>query len=127
LHLLHDVLLHDHDYRVRVNAARALGTKPYEKVKHTLYAALNNENINVAVAAAEVIRSALMKDELLELVVTTRNHRDWRVQATLYEAILKASNDKEVAEEVTRIYQGSSLVYQKAALLTALAHTLIST
>src|SRR5690606_6851887 len=100
INLLHEVLVHDHDYRVRVNAVRALGTKPYEKVKRSLYAALNDENINVAVATTEVIRSALTKDEWPELVMTARNHPDWRVQATLYEAILKASNDKEVAEEV---------------------------
>jgi cyclophilin family peptidyl-prolyl cis-trans isomerase/HEAT repeat protein len=106
----------DPDYRVRVNAARALRTKPWDAAKPLFEKLLTDENANVSIAAAEVI-SGTAKDTAA-LHSWAKSAKNWRTQATLYEALLKLS-DK--CEEVKSIYAASNNNYQKARLLTALS------
>ena len=116
----------DVDYRVRVNAVRALQGYPLDKTKETLIRALSDPNVNVGIAASETIKSAITKEQWIEISELARNTKNWRMQADLYEAALSVSNHKELSEEIQLLYNKSKNQYQKAALLNALQHALMS-
>ena len=120
------VLQSDVDYRVRVNAVRALQSLPISQSKSYLFDALNDSNTNVSVAASEAIGSSASKTELSELVSLARSAKHWRVKGNLYEAALRVSNSKEITEEVFKEYQGQQNIYAKAALLNALGQSTIA-
>ena len=119
-------ILNDDDYRVRVNAIRALLAFPLQDTKRYLVEALQDSSIQVGITAAEILRSVITKEDWKEFVPLARTASNWRIQGILYEAILSASNDKEVAEEVTRLYTTQDNPYAKAALLTALGKSTLS-
>ncbi|HZY80603.1 MAG TPA: peptidylprolyl isomerase [Cyclobacteriaceae bacterium] len=108
----------DTDYRVRVSAARALRTQPWEKAKPVFEKLLNDENAHVNVAAAEVIINLTGAVPVESWASSAKN---WRTQATLYEWLLKKSPSP--VEEVKALYSQSKNPYQKAALLNALSQT----
>jgi cyclophilin family peptidyl-prolyl cis-trans isomerase/HEAT repeat protein len=103
----------DPDYRVRVNSARALRTQPWDVAKPLFEKLLNDENVQVNVAAAEVF--ANVAKDTATLHTWAKAAKNWRTQATLYSKL------KGVEKEVKAIYAGSSNDYQKAALLSALS------
>jgi cyclophilin family peptidyl-prolyl cis-trans isomerase/HEAT repeat protein len=120
------ILQHDKDYRVRVNATRALQSFPFIVTKSSLLGALKDQNINVRIAASEAIKGSVSKDSWREIAVVAREASDWRVQANLYEAALSASGDTDIARAIERVYASTSLVYQKAALLGSLQYSFSS-
>jgi len=120
------ILITDTDYRVRANAVRALQTFPIKDTKQKLFDALSDPNIHVGIAASEVIKSVATKDEFKELVPLARAATNWRIQGNLFEAALNVSNDKEIAEEIFRLYDKVENPYGKAALLTALGKSTLS-
>ena len=120
------IVKNDPDYRVRVNAIRALQDHPFPQIKKILIEALQDSNVNVGVAASETIKSTLTEQYWLELNQIARTTANWRIQANLYEAALSVSNHKELSEEIQSVYKRSENPYQKAALLTALQHSLMS-
>lgn len=126
LNTLQHIYTNDADYRVRVNAIRALQAFPFSDSKNYLVQALQDSSIQVGITAAEVLRSVVTKDDWKELVPLARAASNWRIQGILLEAILTVSNDKEVAEEVTRLYTTQENPYAKAALLSALGKSTLS-
>lgn len=116
------ILTTDFDYRVRVNAARVAGAKSNNERDELVLVALQDENAQVAVAAAEAIQNDFnKKDELLALA---RNTKNFRVQSTLFKILLNTS--PELAQEIQDTYIKSSNDYQKASLLKALSSDLNS-
>jgi cyclophilin family peptidyl-prolyl cis-trans isomerase/HEAT repeat protein len=115
-----EILKTDTDYRVRISAVRALQNFPIEKTKAALFTALNDSNINVAIATAEALRSIATKEIAGELVQQANASKNWRVKATLYEAALAASATVALTDEVKNAFTAEQNVYGKAALLTAL-------
>ncbi|HEU5293045.1 MAG TPA: peptidylprolyl isomerase [Cyclobacteriaceae bacterium] len=126
LEVIKNVLSNDADYRVRSNAVRALLTFPIKDIKQNLFTALKDSNQHVGVAASEVIKSAATKDEFMELIPLARAATNWRVQGNLYEAVLNVSNNKEIAEEIFKLYKNIENPYGKAALLTALGKSTLA-
>jgi cyclophilin family peptidyl-prolyl cis-trans isomerase len=120
------LIKNDPDYRVRVNAIRALQDYPFHQTKKILLEAVLDSNVNVGIAASEIIKSAVTADHWLELSNMARSLEHWRIQANLYEAALTGSNHKEVSEEIQSVYSRSKNPYQKAALLSALQYSLMS-
>ncbi len=118
--VIETVLKNDADYRVKVNAVRALQSFPFEKTKDYLLRALNDKNVNVGIAASEVIRSTITKDFWIDLANRVTDMRNWRIQANIYDAILKVNDNKSVLDELKSVYNNSKNPYQKAALLNAL-------
>jgi cyclophilin family peptidyl-prolyl cis-trans isomerase/HEAT repeat protein len=116
----------DTDYRVRVNAIRALQRFPFKQVHETLALALKDENMNVGVAASEVILSTVTEPYWKEIWTTAKRTAHWRIKANLYEAALKASDHKELAEEIVKAVQTARNPYEKAALITALQQSIMS-
>ena len=114
----------DSDYRVRVNAARALRTQSWDKSKPLFEALLRDENVNVGIAAAEVIL-AIAPSDWQAVVSWAKAAKNWRTQATLYEAALKVNksndNSRDISKEIWMPAQISKNQYQRAALITALS------
>jgi cyclophilin family peptidyl-prolyl cis-trans isomerase/HEAT repeat protein len=117
---LRELVKNDNDFRVRVNAVRALQGFPFETTKEVLFAALRDKTFNVSVAASEVILAKAEESDWIAVanLAGTANH--WRTQANLYQAALGLTQSKPLVEEVKTLYRVSQNPYQKAALLTAL-------
>lgn len=126
LETIKKILANDPDYRVRISAVRVLQNFPVIDTKQNLFAALGDSNLQVGIAASEVIRSVSTKNELTEIISLARNAANWRIQGNLYEAALTVSNDKELAEEIFRLYEKTENPYGKAALLTALGRSTLA-
>lgn len=117
---LEKIFTNDQDYRVKISAVRGFQAFPFERSKNQLIRAARDKNANVAIAAAEAIRATITEKFWIEVANLASETKNWRVQATLYEAILKVKeNDKSVVNEVTQLYSSAN-PYQKRALLYAL-------
>lgn len=117
---LKQILKTDADYRVRIGAVRALQEFPQPEVKAELYEALNDENVNVAIAAAEVILAKASPEQAAEIASLAKSTNHKRVRGLLYEAALSGSDSETTVTEITNLYETESDVYGKAALLSAL-------
>jgi cyclophilin family peptidyl-prolyl cis-trans isomerase len=124
--VIEKILLSKTDYRVRINTIRALQAFPFDKTKNYLLKAVNDPNTNIGIAASEVILASITSDAWIELANVAPEIKNWRIQANLYQAILKVSENKSVVSEVKEIYQRSADPYQKAALLSALQQSFSS-
>jgi cyclophilin family peptidyl-prolyl cis-trans isomerase/HEAT repeat protein len=120
---LESVLKNEKDYRVKVNAVRAIQVFPFEKTKDYLLRALNDKNVNVGIASSEAIKSSVTENFWVDLANRVTDILNWRIQANVYEAILKVKENPDVLNEIKSNYRKSTNPYQKAALLTALSAT----
>ena len=120
LALLKGIIKEEEDPRVIVNAVRALGNFPYPLIKHYLYQALQHDHVNVGIAASEVIVQTVPKDDWIEVSSLTNQIGNWRIRANLYDAALKAGQNKDLAAEIRATYETSSGPYERAAYLSAL-------
>lgn len=118
---LKEAVVNDPDYRVRVNAVRALSAFPVDDIAQALFDALKDQSEPVSIAAAETIASLNFEEHtqsLFELVQTTNS---WRVKGNLYESLLASGkNSDSVVEEIITQFKTTENPYGKAALLTAL-------
>jgi cyclophilin family peptidyl-prolyl cis-trans isomerase len=126
LHAIEYILRNESDYRVKINAIRALQAFPLEATKPILTEALNDPVTNVGIAASEVIKSTMTDKHWRAFNSVARNMKNWRIQANLYEASIAVADHKELAEEIRLAYDKSIDSYQRAALLTALQHSITS-
>jgi cyclophilin family peptidyl-prolyl cis-trans isomerase len=88
--------------------------------------ALDDRNINVAIASSEIIVASVDKKNWKKILPLCKSVSNIRVRANLYASVLSASDNKEVAEEVSRAYRETSDPYGKAAFLFALSHSVMS-
>ena len=123
---LERILESEPDYRVKVNAVTALNVFPFEKVKDHLLRALNDKNVNVRIAASEVIKANLTEEFWIEIANRVTDIKNWRIQANLYQAIVMAKENQSIIDEIKTTYQRSVNPYQKAALLAALQESVKS-
>ncbi len=121
LEALKKIIASDVDYRVRSNEARALAAFPFEQTQEALLKALKDENINVAIAASESIRTRATENFFQPITEAARACNNWRVQANLFETALGLKPEKELIAEVESDYTNSKNDYQKAWLLNALS------
>lgn len=122
---IRSIIRNDDDYRVRVNAVKSLITFPFSDVKDILVVALSDENVNVAIAAAEVVRSTITDQFGAEFFVLANTTPNWRVQAILWEAAISIADDslkEKIFSQVRDIYSDSVNSYQMASLLQVMAH-----
>ncbi len=120
LEALKEILKTDADYRVRINAVKALQEFPISDVKTFLYEALNDQNVNVAIAASEVILVKATATEAKEIALLAKGTAGGRVRGNLYQASLAGSDSTELVSEIIERYKTESNPYSKAALLMAL-------
>lgn len=118
---LKETVAHDPDYRVRVNAARALSAFPVDAIAQTLFDALKDQHEPVSIAAAETIASLNFTGHAQSLKALVHTTNSWRVKGNLYESLLAGGQDAEaLVEEIIAQFKSSENPYGKAALLTAL-------
>lgn len=118
---LKKIIASDGDYRVRCNGVRALSAFPFNETHEVLFIALADKNIHVCIAVSEAIRSKATVDYQQEIAEGARQHKDWRVQADLYETALSLVSTKELINEVESIYTASKNDYQRSWLLGSLS------
>lgn len=113
----------DVDYRVRVNAVRALSDFPDDQVQPIIINALHDSNINVGIIASELIKTnrKTYSPILLEEAEAASN---WRIQANIFESVVGTNPDSAVLMKVIKLYNDSENDYQKAALLGAIGRTI---
>lgn len=122
LEALTENLVLDSDYRVRVNALRALSIYDYTAISSVLKEKLQDENINVAVVAADLIAEKASKDDVNDITQLALQAKNPRVQTTLLKPGLRLSEDKnQLVEKIQALYEASDDPYLKAGLLTALS------
>lgn len=108
------------DYRVRISIVRALQTFPIDKTVGTIISGLDDRNVSVAIAASEVLRQVLTPESYQTILNKARSAGNWRVRATLYEALLATAPGKELSDEIIGMYGISKNPYEQAALINAL-------
>ncbi len=116
---LEKILSSDQDYRVRISAVRGLQAFPFERSKNLLLKALRDKNVNVPIAASEAIKATITEPFWIDVANVASETKNWRVQANLYEGVLKVKNNKGIIDEVIALYKNAS-PYQKRGLLYAL-------
>jgi len=115
------------DYRVKTNILRALGNFPYEAVKPTVFAALDDENTHVANSAADFfINHGDAKDATSYRRKGKDLNLNWETQTKLYEAA-NANTPKYFGKSLEAInyelrqrFLKSDNTYEKAAIVRAL-------
>ncbi len=114
-------LLNDNDYRVRVNAIRSLRSFAWSAAAEHLLRGVGDTSEHVAVAAAEIVRAVVKKEDAATVWLWAQKTSSKRAQAILFEAALKAEPLSERAEQVKAMSQESNDPYHVAWLLSALA------
>lgn len=111
--------LNDVDYRVRINAIRALNAANFEQIENRIYSALSDENINVAITAANFIKAKGNNAD--SMLAYAEKHTSPRVKALLYGAALaNTTNENEVTPQIKVAYEGTTDPYFRGNLLVAL-------
>lgn len=124
LEALSENLILDQDYRVRINAVRALGAFDYKDISTALMPALEDSNINVAITAAGIIANKAPKQDIALIMQSASKAENPRVKSSLLSTAIKLSDDKtEVVEKVKGLYEQTEDSYYKASMLTALGET----
>ena len=121
---LSNIAQSDPDYRVRLSAVRAMGGLEFEEIRPAVLAALQDENVNTAVATAEFLQanSAGVDAEMLQQVLP--QVQDARVRGNLIWVILRNSqpqNRSYLNQRYRQQYQNARTAYDKAHLLKALS------
>lgn len=122
LQTINAILTNESDYRVIVNAVRALRSFPFGKVSQTLFKCLRHNNTHVAIAASEVIRDRVTKDHWISVSAEIGRATQEQVIANLYEGILRASGREDIAKEIEQRYRSAGDARVKAAFLASLQH-----
>jgi cyclophilin family peptidyl-prolyl cis-trans isomerase/HEAT repeat protein len=118
-------LFKDEDYRVRINAVRAIPDNKINDYTSFLDTLLSDVNVNTAIAAAtKIISTTGYLDSAFIDQWLQKKSLNWRVEALLLQAAIKKdpANDSRI-EQVKRMFISSNKPYRKAVLLSALSHT----
>ncbi len=119
---LEKIFNRDSDYRVRISAVRAFHAFHFERSKNYLLKALDHKNVNVAIASAEAIRSTITEALWVEVANKADAQKNWRVQTTLYDAVLKVKANKFLSDELKKSFDQTTSPYHRAGILTALSN-----
>ncbi|WP_242916313.1 peptidylprolyl isomerase [Pontibacter liquoris] len=114
----------DPDYRVRLSAIKAMVGLDFEEVKPAILAALQDKNINTAVATAEFLQANPAGVDAAALLEVMPRLQDARVRGSLIWVILHNSPQQNRYYLNTRYkqqYQNARTPYEKAAFLKGLA------
>ncbi|RLD75922.1 MAG: hypothetical protein DRJ07_17220 [Bacteroidetes bacterium] len=115
------VLNESEDYRLRINALRALSGFEYNQVNETYFLALYDSSVNVAISASEYFLQNGQNSDANEYYNHSNKVNNWRVLANLLTSAIKYSDDKKrFSEIVVSKYKTALNNYEKAWLLKAL-------
>lgn len=118
----------EQDYRVRCNIISALPNFPYDSVQLKVQQALKSGNIHEAVRAADYFVNRGTSQDAASYANWARDTSlPWPVKVRLYQAANKhlpvyAANQRDaINAELRRWYESSASVYEKSAVIQALA------
>ena len=117
----------ENDYRVRSNLLRAFANFPYDSVKTTVREALRSRNTSEASRAAQFFIEHGASADAAQYWAWAKDSLPWQVQIPLYQAANRhlpayAVNSRDdINAELRRWFLNSSSVYEKSALIKALA------
>ncbi len=115
----------DPSHRVRINALRALEAFDVNQCFPVLTAALHDENVNVALQAAEVINAHRKLTARWQQIAGLAREADrWQVRAMLFKSALALSNDDQLRAEIVMRYRQAADPWHKAMLLEAMGTSL---
>lgn len=120
--LLLKVLNTKSDYRMKVNALRALQNVEGVVKKELVFEVLNENNINVGIAAGELLLQIADIEDKDQLIRAFGEIKSERITALLASALLKISRkDPEINGLVLAKYSKAKDAYEKGFFLKALA------
>jgi cyclophilin family peptidyl-prolyl cis-trans isomerase len=115
----------DTDYRVKVAILRALGNFKLADVQSTVFKAIESDNEHIAVTASEtlvrVFESSKPMQAIAILGVLQLKPSAWQAKINLWQLANQTSATPKINLAIQDLYQKSENVYQKGALLKALA------
>ena len=115
------VLNNSEDYRLRVNALRSLSVFDYKLVNETIFLALYDSSVNVAIRASEYFLDNGKSTDANEYYNHSNKMNSWRVATNLITAAIKYSDHTErFSEIIIEKFKLSQNNYEKAWLLKAL-------
>ena len=113
------------DYRVQINALRALGHQNIDAIDNVVWDKLKNSNTNLALASANFINGKAEAMDYDKAAEWTDEAINWRVRATLLQKAISLASDKTAATaKALDLYNKSQNKYERAVLLTALGKDL---
>ncbi|WP_347158038.1 peptidylprolyl isomerase [Pontibacter chitinilyticus] len=122
--ILSNIAQSDPDYRVRLSAVRAMSGLEFNEVKPAILAALQDKNINTAIATAEYLQANPAGIEPEALLQALTKVQDARVRGNLIWVVLHNSqpqNRPYLNSRYKQQYQNARSAYDKAHLLKGLA------
>lgn len=124
---LTEQIIKDSDYRVRINAIRAMRSLDSTITEPVLMNSLKDENTQVAVAAAQALSPNLTKLHSQNIDGMPLTNLHWRVRAILLGGMLSVDNiNTALIEKIKQCYDTSANAYEKAALLTVLGNSALA-
>ncbi|MDH5476224.1 MAG: peptidylprolyl isomerase [Cyclobacteriaceae bacterium] len=119
-------IVKDPDYRVRINALRAMNSFELVDFQEVAFNALADVNVNVALAATALLSNKMHPSIHKRLIHTADSLDHWLVRAKLLEVALKASpQDESLVEKIKSMYITTKNNYEKAALINALGSSFL--
>ncbi|WP_299819493.1 peptidylprolyl isomerase [uncultured Pontibacter sp.] len=121
---LSNIAQSDPDYRVRLSAVRAMSGLEFRQIKPAILSALQDKNINTAVAASEFIQANPAGVEIDTLLQMLPQVQDARVRSGMIWVMLRNSQPHNRAllnNRYKQQYQNAKNPYDKAYLLKALS------
>ncbi|WP_114781686.1 peptidylprolyl isomerase [Botryobacter ruber] len=121
--ILAGIAQNDSDYRVRINAIRAMaGLEDNKQAEQAILAGLTDSNLSVAVATAEFIQASTRKIDTGKLEQALRQVQDERVRSGIMWILLRNStNQAALSNQYKQRYHNTHNPYHKGYLLKALA------
>jgi cyclophilin family peptidyl-prolyl cis-trans isomerase/HEAT repeat protein len=120
------ILDQEQSLNVKVNAVRALQNFDLKKTKGVLLKLLKDEQPNLSVTAAEVIRGRIDENSVADIKNELPEIRNNRVKGILYEILLKYNPNEELVERITKEYSTSKDPFSRSFLLSSLHEALSS-
>jgi len=115
------IIQSNEDYRILVNALRALKEFSYDEASPIVFAALENKNANVAIKASEYFMDFGVREDSKLYYDAAVKQSNWRAKANMLDAALKYNeNQTDLSKSVIVAYQASSNIYEKAFLLKSI-------
>lgn len=113
------------DYRVRVNALRALSAFDYKEVHSLLLKLTASKDISIAVTASEYFPGNGIEADAVKYFGKAKQLYNWRTRTNMLTAALKyikdPKNKKRIADWMIAAYKKTTNSYEKAYLLNGLS------
>jgi cyclophilin family peptidyl-prolyl cis-trans isomerase/HEAT repeat protein len=112
----------ENDYRLRINAIKAIKAFDYFENEKNMLKLLSDKNISVAIAAAEFFIEKGKEEKADLYFETAKNITLWNIRTKMLTASLKYAKDKtKISDEIKSGFEATGNIYEKSALLEALA------